>query len=295
MTSRPRPHPDGARRLWPWVPAVGLTLSLGLGVAGCTGTEDAVPAPSPPDPEQNLAPDIPSDTSTDGAPDGTPGGPSTAAPRPRRTEPPPWVTRPSITRSPAPGATGDTAGAGRRAFPRPADLGPAWTYRSGFAEEPYADPDAPAVLRDPGEAVRGAVPRGCRPPADARPADLEPVRASLVTYEAAGDWVDALRVQFASPADAARFAASRRSALRTCVGRGSVTAVGPLVTRVVDLDADTLLSDRTPESDAYSEVSVLDRDTVVLVTRRTDDPPTLRAARALAAAFTGARVPGGIS
>ena len=167
--------------------------------------------------------------------------------------------------------------------------------RSGFAEEPYADPGAPTLLRDPGDAVRGAVPRGCRSPATGRPSDLEPVRASVVAYEAAGDWVDALRVQFDSPSDAARFAAFRRSALRACVGRGSGTAVGPLVTRVVDLDAGTLLSDRTPESDAYSDVSVLDRDTVVLVSRRTDDPPTLRAARALAAAFTGARVPGGIS
>ncbi len=289
MTSRPHPRPDGARRRGRWVPAVGLTLSLGLGVAGCTGTEDAAPAPSPTAPQQTLAPN----TSSDGAPDGTPGRPSTAAPDPRRTEPPPWVTRPSLTRSP--GATGADAESGRRAFPRPADLGPAWTYRSTVAEEPYADAGAPTLLRDPGEAVRGTLPRRCRPPADGRSSDLDPVRASVVAYEAAGDWVDALRVQFDSPAGAARFAAARRSALRSCVGRGSGTAVGPLVTRVVDLDAGTLLSDRTPESDAYSDVSVLDRDTVVLVTRRTDAPPTLRAARALAAAFTGARVPGGIS
>ena len=64
---------------------------------------------------------------------------------------------------------------------------------------------------------------------------------------------------------------------------------------MVDLDAGSLLSDRTPESDAYSDVTVVDGDTAVLVSRRSDDRPTLRAARALAAAFTGARVPGGIS
>lgn len=290
MTSRPRSHAEAARLLR-WAAAVALTLSLGLGAAGCTGPEDAAPAPTPRTPEQTVAPDTPASTS----PDGTPGRPSTLAPSPRRTEPPPWVTRPSLTRSPAPGARGEAAETGRRAFPRPADLGPAWTYRSSFADEPYADPGAPTLLRDPGDAVRGAVPRGCRAPTGGRSSDLEPVRASVVAYEAAGDWVDAMRVQFASAADAERFAASRRSALRTCVGRGEGSAVGPLVTRVVDLDAGALLSDRTPESDAYSDVSVLDRDTVVLVTRRTDDPPTLRAARALAAAFTGTRVPGGIS
>ena len=278
------------------VQAVGVVLALGLGAAGCTGPEAAAPVPPTPDRRQTVAPGTAPSTSPDGTPDGTPGRPSTDAPSPRRTEPPPWVTRPNLTRPAAPGTTGaDAARAGRRAFPRPADLGPAWSYRSTFAEEPYAEPGAPVLLRDPEVATRAAVPRGCRPASGGRSPGPEPLRASVVAYEAAGDWVDAVRVRFGTAAEAGRFAASRRSALRTCVGQGSGSAVGPLVTRVVDLDAGTLLSDRTPESDAYSDVAVVDRDTVVLVTRRTDDLPTLRAARALAAAFTGARIPGGIS
>ena len=64
------------------------------------------------------------------------------------------------------------------------------------------------------------------------------------------------------------------------------------MTRVVDVDADTVLSDRTPESDSYVDLAVLDGAAVVLVSRRSDETPTLKAARALAAAFTGSRVPG---
>ena len=124
---------------------------------------------------------------------------------------------------------------------------------------------------------------------------LAPLRATSVAYEVAGDWVDATRVRFGARAQATRYLAARRAALGACVDRGTGSAVGPLVTRVVDLGGGALLSDRTPESDAYSDLAVLDGDTVVLVSRRSDDPPTLRAARALAAAFTGARVPGGIS
>ena len=285
------PHRPGEATTWGRrAPvAVAILVLSGLGLAGCTGSDEP-PSPVPPVPESTAGPD----TSSSGSADDTPGRPSTAAPRPRRTEPPPWVTRPSLTRPPAPGATAPPSDrAARRGFPRPADLGPAWTYRQTFGDDTYADPGDPVVLADARDVVRDAVPPGCRPPA--REPATEPVRASTLTYEVAGEWVDAVRARFGSRRDASRFADARRRALRDCVGRGAGSAAGPLVTRVVDVDAVTVLSDRTPDSDAYSDLAVLDGATVVLVSRRTERAPTLRAARALAAAFTGSRVPGGIS
>lgn len=198
------------------------------------------------------------------------------------------------TDHPSPGRRGDRSAPGRHRparLPRPADLGPGWTYRAAFGEPGDVEGPPPSRRRDARGAVRGSVPRGCPDPGPRSSA----VGAVTVTYEVSGSWVDATRIFFTTPRSAAAFARDRRRSLAACRGTGGGPSVGPLVTRVQALDPTTTLSDRTPRSDAYSEVAVVDGRSVVVVTRRTDEHPTLRAARALATAFTGTRVPGGLS
>ncbi|QIK65907.1 hypothetical protein G7072_05755 [Nocardioides sp. HDW12B] len=300
------------RGLSAWgVPALLVVLAL---TAGCTSSPDTAPSePTPAAPGSSDGPDTRSDLGS-----GPSTGPSEAAgvPDVRRSEPPPWVTRPRITRPPADGASDPLPpGTGGHAFPRPADLGPGWTYRASFGEPGYVDGPAPVQRLDPRRAVRASVPPGCPVPETARSRTSErpsvprseqpseraagraapPTQAATVAYEVSGDWVDATRITFGTPRDAAGFARDHRRALDSCRGRSGGPSVGPLVTRVQGLGTGTTLSDRTPRSDAYAVVAVVNGTAVVVVTRRTDEPPTLRAARALAAAFSGARVPGGLS
>lgn len=279
-----------------------LSLLVVVAVAsGCTSSPDPAPSePAPSVPASSDGPGTGSDPDAGASTDDGGGSQAAGVPDARRTEPPPWVTRPRITRPPADGASDPLpARTGGSAFPRPTDLGPGWTYRASFGEPGYVDGPAPVRRVAPRSAVRDSVPRGCPAPASgpSRPPGRgsSPTRAVTVAYEVSGDWVDATRITFTAPRAAAAFAADRRRALGACLDSDGGPSVGPLVSRVQALGAGATLSDRTPRSDSYAEVAAVDGTSVVVVRRRTDDQPTLRAARALAAAFTGTRVPGGLS
>ncbi len=298
MTSQPRSGaPDRSR---PTVLML-LTLLVLLAVtAGCTSTPERAPEPGPSLPEGTSGPDAGTGSGTGPVTGEAPGGEADRVPAARRTEPPPWVTRPRITRPPADGASDPLAAdTGGGAFPRPADLGPGWTYRGSFGEPGYVDGPAPVRRLDPRDAVRETVPRGCPVPVTgptrASGRGSSALQAVSVAYAVSGDWVDATRITFAAPRAATGLARDRRRALVSCRGSDGGSSLGPLVTRVQALGAGATLSDRTPRSDAYADVALVDGRSLVVVTRRTEEQPTLRAARALAAAFAGTRVPGGLS
>lgn len=177
------------------------------------------------------------------------------------------TTEPSGTAAPKPGSMetpGTSAGPlTRQSFPSPDDLGPDWEYvvDAGDAEEGYSGNGTPALARDPREITLAAVPLGC--PRRRLPL---PEAALEVDYSLAGTKVIALRAAFSSPAIAERFFATRTEAVRGCLGRTGGAALGPLVGSVEDGDAaGRLVSDRTPESDPWTELALLDGDQVILV------------------------------
>lgn len=191
----------------------------------------------------------------------------------------PPATPPSEAASPT-GLTTPATRAGslsRRSFPRPDELGPGWSYAvdPGDAEEGYLGNGTPALERDPREIVQLAVPFGC-----SRPSPMpQPAHALEVDYDAGGVKVIAIRGEFAGTAEAKTFFTGRAGNLDRCRGRSGGQAIGTLVARVDRPGAGVLLSDRTPGSDPWTELAVLDGDQVVLVAARTTAgrPPMTRA------------------
>jgi hypothetical protein len=171
----------------------------------------------------------------------------------------------------------------RRSFPTPRQLGAGWRYAvdPGSAEEGYAGNGTPTLARSPQEIVQTAVPFGCD-----RPSELPaPTHALEVDYTVRGARVVAVRGKFADTAGARTFFAGRARDLRGCVGRSGSPAIGPLVASVTTPATDSLASDRTPRSDPWRELAVLDRDTVVLVAAQGADPLTTVQTRRLVTAF----------
>jgi hypothetical protein len=174
----------------------------------------------------------------------------------------------------------------RRAFPRPRELGARWSYAvdPGDAEEGYLGNGTPALERDPREIVQLAVPFGCpRPNPMPRPA-----HALEVDYTAGDVKVIAIRGEFPDAAAAEEFFTGRAGNLDRCRGRSGGQAIGTFVSQVERPGAGVLLSDRTPGSDPWTELAVLDGDQVVLVAARTtiDRLPMTRAGvRRLATLF----------
>lgn len=172
------------------------------------------------------------------------------------------------------------------AFPRPETLGDNWAYAvdAGDAEEGYVGNGTPALERDPEELAALAVPFGC-----ARRAPMPMAKHALeVDYTASGVKVIAIRMEFSSAATARALFDGRLANLQRCRGRSGGQAIGDLVSTVDRLGDGVVLSDRTPRSDAWVELAVLDDDHVVLVAAQTlvDRPPMTRAqTRRLAVAF----------
>lgn len=150
-----------------------------------------------------------------------------------------------------------------RSFPTPHALGPGWRYAvdKGSAEDGYLGNGTPALARDPAEVVAAAVPLGCP-----RPVPLTTPRHVLeVDYTHHGSKVVALRSRFPSGRQARAFYAARALDIAACRGRSSGPGIGVLVRSVVRLPTGVLVSDRTPQSDPWSEVALVDGDTVVLL------------------------------
>jgi hypothetical protein len=137
----------------------------------------------------------------------------------------------------------------------------------GDAEEGYAGNGTPTLARNPQEIVQTAVPFGC-----ARPAAMPvPAHALEADYTMHGRKVIAVRSSFSGARAAVRFFTGRARNLRACAGRAGSAAIGPLVTAVRSRSKDALSSRRTPRSDPWQELSVLDRDSVVLVAAQGGD------------------------
>jgi len=198
-----------------------------------------------------------------------------AEPAPQRAQThTPAPSSPSTPRPPSPSTTVPTPGSTAEpatssgpldaaSFPDPRRLGRGWRYAvdPGDPEEGYAGNGTPALARDPQEIVQTAVPFGCA----RRAAMPAPAHALEVDYTLHGRKVIAVRGSFGDPSAAAAFFAGRADNLRACTGRGGSAAIGPLVTAVRARSENALSSRRTPRSDPWQELCVLDRDSVVLV------------------------------
>jgi hypothetical protein len=171
----------------------------------------------------------------------------------------------------------------KASFPRPRRLGAGWAYSvdPGNVEEGYAGNGTPALARNPREVVQTAVPFGCA----RRTSMPAPAHALEVDYTHDGRKVVAVRSQFDDAPTAREFFTARTANLRACAGRSGGPAIGRLVTGLGAPDARSLLSDRTPDSDPWRELAVLDGDSVVLVAVQGAGRPTLTAVRRLAEAF----------
>ena len=218
------------------------------------------------------------------APAATPGTPSAASitvrpQTPATTSGPPGVPTPGSLAEPA-----TSSGAlSKRSFPTPRQLGPGWAYSvdPGSAEEGYAGNGTPALARNPQEIVQTAVPFGC----EHRTRLPVPVHALEVDYRLDGAKVIAVRGRFAGPAGARAFFRGRSADLTACVGRSGGAAIGPLVAALSTPAPDAVASDRTPRSDPWREVAVLDGDSVALLAARGAHPLTDAQTRRLVRLF----------
>jgi hypothetical protein len=157
-------------------------------------------------------------------------------------------------------------------FPTPKQLGAGWRYAvdPGNAEEGYAGNGTPSLARSPQEIVQTAVPFGC-----ARNAPMPaPAHALEVDYTLHGAKVIAVRGSYADAAAARAFFTGRATNLKACAGRNSSAAIGKLVANLTRPARDALANDRTPTSDPWRELAVLDGDVVALVAVQGDDPLT---------------------
>ena len=173
----------------------------------------------------------------------------------------------SATGAPTPGSTivpRTTSGSlSRHDFPRPSELGTGWKYSvdPGDAEEGYAGNGTPTLERSPEEIVQTAVPFGC-PRVRAIPT---PGHALEVDYTVRGAKVIAVRSEFRDAPTARAFSTGRAANLRHCLGRVASPAIGPLVDGIAGPAANAVVSDRTPRSDPWQEIAVLDGSTVAMV------------------------------
>lgn len=154
----------------------------------------------------------------------------------------------------------------------------------GDAEEGYLGNGTPALARDPDEVVLTAVPLGC----DRKAPLPTPEHVLEVDYSFHDTSVIALRMRFEDDGAARTFYDNRRENLRVCRGRSGGQAVGVLVGKLQELRRDALLSDRTPDSDPWTELAVLDGSDVVLMAAqsRPGRPPlTTDRAEGIAARF----------
>jgi hypothetical protein len=167
----------------------------------------------------------------------------------------------------------------KRSFPTPKQLGAGWRYAvdPGDAEEGYAGNGTPSLARSPQEIVQTAVPFGC-----ARHAPMPaPTHALEVDYTFHGAKVIAVRSSFASPARSREFFTGRAHNLEDCAGHSSGAAIGTLVSHLTRPARDALANDRTPTSDPWREVAVLDDDVVALVAVQGDNALTSAETRRL--------------
>lgn len=176
----------------------------------------------------------------------------------------------------------------RESFPRPRELGPQWSYSvdPGDAEEGYLGNGTPALERDPAEVALASVPMGCPRPH----AVPTPSHALEVDYDYRRTKVIALRASFDDAEVAARFFSNRAENIAGCVDRGGGRGLGTLVSVLHRGGPGVVLSDRTPRSDPWTELALLDGNAVVLVAAhaRADEPPvTTQTIDRLAEAFRG--------
>jgi hypothetical protein len=131
----------------------------------------------------------------------------------------------------------------------------------GDAEEGYAGNGTPVLERSPEEIAQTAVPFGC----GRRSPMPTPRHALEADYTYRGAKVIAVRSEFTDRSTARTFFAGRSANLRTCLGRTGSAAIGPLVEHLTRPAADAVVSDRTPTSDPWQEIAVLDGSTVAMV------------------------------
>lgn len=230
----------GARRSRIAAACAALTL---LAVTGCTGSSTAEPQPA----ATSSAPDPSPSTAAGSTPsESTPTGP-TGAPSPGS------MVTPDVTAGPLSQAS----------FPTPRQLGAGWTYSvdPGDAEEGYAGNGTPVVERYVEEIAQTAVPFGCERTRK-MPA---PAYALEVDYTYRGAKAIAVRGKFRDRAAAKAFFVGRAGNLRDCLGHTASAGIGPLVGRLTRPARNAVASDRTPESDPWRELAVLDGSTVALL------------------------------
>jgi hypothetical protein len=245
-------------RRW-FAPALraGTALLGALLVASCTSATD---------PRAGLAPGEPSATSS--AATGSAAvasGTVTQSAHAKRSRPP----KPGDLATPAT-RSGPLS---QSTFPRPRSLGARWSYAvdPGDAEEGYLGNGTPSLERNPAEVALASVPMGCP-----RPHRLPaPGHALEVDYTRAHTKVIAIRARFAGPGEASRFFDRRAATIARCQGRSGGSAIGTLVESVSRPSPGVLLSDRTPRSDPWTELAVLDGPAVVLLAApgRVEEPP----------------------
>jgi hypothetical protein len=96
-----------------------------------------------------------------------------------------------------------------------------------------------------------------------------PEHAFEVDYTYNGRLVVALRMGFPDEATSAAFFRARLASLRGCQGRSGGPAVGVLVAEVDAVSPTVVLSDRTPDSDGWTELAVLRGRDVLLMAAKT--------------------------
>ena len=201
-----------------------------------------------------------SSTTVAASPPATPPGPSPKRSRPSKSD----HLTPSVTESgPLPRST----------FPEPRTLGARWSYAvdPGDAGEGSRGSGTPALERDPAQVTLASVPTGC-PHAHRLP---RPGHAVEVDYTRARTKVIAIRARFSGPGKASEFFDRRAATISGCRGRSGGQGIGTLVDVVHRPSRGVLLSDRTPRSDPWTELAVLDGAAVVLLAApgRVDEPP----------------------
>lgn len=210
------------------IAAVGL-----IALTGCTSSRTAA------EPEPSRSPSPLTPRADPGSPTGAPTPGSTAIPR---------TTSGSLSRTD---------------FPTPHELGAGWKYSvdPGDAEEGYAGNGTPVLERSPEEIAQTAVPFGC----DRASAMPTPRHALEADYTFEGAKVIAVRSEFGDRSTARAFFAGRSENLRNCLDRTGSAAIGPLVDHITRPAVDAVASDRTPTSDPWQEIAVLDGSTVAMV------------------------------
>ena len=214
-----------------------------MALTGCSsGRTAAEPETARSTPPLTAAADPASDPATDPA-----SHPATAVPTPGSTVIP-RTTSGSLSRTD---------------FPAPRQLGAGWRYSvdPGDAEEGYAGNGTPVVERSPEEIAQTAVPFGC----DRVSAMPTPSHALEVDYSFKRAKVIAVRGEFPGRSTAREFFTGRSANLRNCLGRTGGAAIGPLVDHLTRPAVDAVASDRTPGSDPWQEIAVLDGSTVAMV------------------------------